>query len=252
MAFDPKAFVADILKDVQLDDTTKKAFEAITSNAVVAKRFEDGILRQSDYSSKVNEYTTKLKAVQDYWDGLKTWEKDTKVAFETDRKALDKRLTDEGIGVDNGTQRGGIDEKAFQERITQLSQEAVQFTALSNKMGMNHFKEFGEVLDLNQVIEQAQKNRVDITTAYDQLVRPKRDEIQTADLQKRIDQARKEGAEEALKNVKFPTGDPNTQFSSGVTHALDHLEKKPSNPEFGAMSAVAAFAAAKRAGTVIV
>lgn len=245
MPFDSKLFIEDILKDITIDDAQKQALLAVASNPVVAKRFEDNQMRQSDYSAKSAELQTKIKTAQDYWNGLSEWEKAEKIRI----AALEKKFGASDGDVDLSKPNTNTVSK---EELQQLAQEAVSYNNTLMTLGLKHYKEFGDILNTDKLLEVAGRDKVNIAIAYDRLVQPQRDTVQQKELEKRIAQAREEGKQEAIKNFQMPNGQDQPIFNSGITHALDTLQKKSEGEaKYGAMAAVRAFGEAKRSGVPV-
>lgn len=241
MAFDTNAFITDILKDVSVDDATKATLTQTLSNPIIAKRLEDSTLRQSDYSKQMNEYNTKIKAAEEYWNGLVKWDKEAKQKLDQERALLKQQLVNDGIDPDKiEHNRVGVG----QEELQRLAQEAIAYNNAIVTLGLKHYKEFGDILDTDELLKVAGRDKVNVTIAYDRMTQPKRAELQQVEIQKQIAQAREEGKAEALKNVQIPVAEQ--PFTSGVPHALDRLDRVATNtnggqPEYGAMAAVKAF-----------
>src|SRR5437773_6391631 len=125
MAFDVTAFRGDILKDVAIDDATKAALTATFTNPTVAKRLEESSLRQSDFSKLSAEYQAKLKAAQEYWDGLKQWKEREEASMHAERQLVEKKLADGGFGLDDLTAAKKLENVAGRDELAKLAQDAV-------------------------------------------------------------------------------------------------------------------------------
>lgn len=237
MPFDAQAFVTEILKDIQVDDTAKQVLIGVASNPTISKRLEEGYLRQSEFSRLSSEYQTKLKNAQTYWDELAKWKQDEEARLEQERQSLKSKPT----GTDDT-------QEDFNKKLQQLANESLTYMNTLSTVQMKHFKEFGEILDPQDVIKVATNDKVPFDIAYERHVTPKRLEIQKKEFEKQLEDARKQGAEEALKNYKIPVAET-TFAGSGMPHALDRFDSKEP-PEFGAMAAIRAYASDKQAGKV--
>ena len=242
MAFDKDAFAADILKGVTVDDTQKQALQALLNNPEVAKKFEDATLRQSDYSTKMNEYQGRIKKAQDYWDSLVETDK----RLREEKATLSARLAAEGGDLTNPDKaHTGVS----REELQKLAQEAVTYNNAVTKLAMQHFKEFGEILNLDDVVKTSAENGgINIHLAYDKFVQPKREELNQAKVKELVEKAREEGKAEALKNIQIPTaGAPLNQNSQ-----LDALLKKPEERAgYGSMAAINAWKENRAKGGII-
>ena len=253
MAFDKNAFIADITKDSNLDDSVKQALSTVLDHPTLGQKIGESTLRQSDYSRLSNELTTKIKGAQEYWDGLKTWQTKEQTRLDSERELLRKRLTDEGISLNELSEQTLPKDVVKREEMDKLAQDSVAYFSALSTIQMKYLKEFNDVLDLAKLHEIVQRDGVNINIAYERLIQPQREEKQQASFKEQLVKARQEGAEEALKNVQFPTAE--SQFGNGfgdpTPHALDHLNKKEGNPQYGAMVASKAYMADRRAGKVL-
>jgi len=242
MAFSVDEFIADITNGVELDEANRQALLAVAKNPVIAKRLEEGTLRQADFSRKQAEYNTKIKNAQDYWDGLVSWKTEKEVEFKQHEDLLKKKLTDSGIGVDDGTTNTGVKP----EQLEELARQSVSYQNAITRLGMQHLKDFNEVLDPDKILELATRERININQAYDVFVKPKREEIQKSEFDKAILKAREEGAQEALKNYTVPVSSA-SEFQ-GNTHSLSGITQQGAQKsnEYGVMAAVKAFTDAQR------
>ena len=254
MAFDKNAFIADITKDSNLDDSAKQALTAVLDHPVLGQRIGESALRQSDYSRLSNELSTKIKGAQEYWDGLKIWQTKEQARLDSEREMLRKRLTDEGISLNELPDGSNLPKDVVKrEEMDKLAQDSVAYFSALSTIQMKYLKEFNDVLDLAKLHEIVQRDGVNINIAYERLIQPQREEKQQALFKEQLVKARQEGAEEALKNVQFPTAE--TPFSNGfgdpTPHALDSFNKKEGGPQYGALVASKAYMADRRAGKVL-
>ncbi len=240
MAFDPTAFTQELIKDAQLDQATTAALQAAFTNPQVAKRLEESTLRQGEFSKKMDEYKVMVKKAQDYWDGLNLWNNDNRVKLEQEVATLKQKLAGADPSLDDLDGKNKTD-FIGKDELKKLAQESLSYMNAVTKLGMQHLKEFGEVLDVDKLVEQATRDGVNINIAYSQLIQPKRDEIQRADFEKQLARAREEGKQEALKNVAIPSSEQ--PFSNSIPHSVETLSKKPEDraSEFGSMAAVKAW-----------
>lgn len=241
MAFDKTAFVTDILAGVQVDDNTKAELDKLLTNPVVAKRFEEATLRQSDYSKKLDEYNKKFQAATDYHGSLVQWEKEAKAKYAQEEKLLRQKLVDEGIDLNDPNQ--GTKQIDFDERLKALANESVSYMNAISQLQSRHLKEFGEVLDNSKLMELAQREGININQAFDRLVQPERDKIRQVEIDKQLAAAREEGKAEALKNYQLPID--NSPMQGSVPHAINGLNQQ-GKQEYGVMAAVKAWEDARR------
>ena len=231
MPFDKNAFVADILAGAQVDDAAKAALVAALDNPVVLKNLEGATLRQGEFSKRMDDLNKKVKANEDYWANLTSWERTAKADMAEKERQLKQKLADEGVSLDDPN---GKSEYMSKDDFQKAAQEYVAYANATATLQAKHLKEFGEILDLQKVVEVATKDGTNINNAYDILVAPKREEIRKADFEKQLATAREEGKAEAIKNYTMPANDiPNSPFPSSLN--------KEEGKEYGALAAVKAY-----------
>lgn len=240
MAFDPKQFTDSITAGLTIDPAKRAQLEAILADPALQPKFaelQEGNLRQSDYSKKI-------KAAQDYWDGLVQWDKDAKASLAKEQAALRAQLDPAAATV---VQPNGVSKDDLQK----LAQEYLAYNSAITKIGLQHLKEFGEVLDPNDLLKvSAENGGININLSYDKFVQPKRDELQKKHMDDAIAKAREEGKAEALSNIQIPTNE--TPFSTANTQ-LDNLMKRPEGqaaPEYGTLAAIKAWKESRAKGGV--
>lgn len=236
--------VNEILKDVTgLTDAQKELLQSTLTNPTIAKRLEEGQLRQSDYSRLAQEAQEVKKRATDYYQQLVEWEA-------TKRKEL---VTADPNAEPNA---GGGDPEylsrdAFRQEMSKVENGAIGFIAALSKTSMKHFKEFGTILDTDAVIAKARTDGTNFEIAYDRFVQPDREAKAKVDLDERIKREREEAAKEALANISIPTGNPNINgqgLSGGQPHVLDMIADK--NRSYGWKAAADAHTRDIMSGTV--
>src|SRR6267378_5825821 len=185
MAFDSTAFLNDLTNGVQLDTAATAALQSALANPTIAKRLEESTLRQSDYSRKQDDYTKKLQAAQDYWDSLVKCDKDAKASLDRERQTIRQKLAADPDGLGNLNDDAARQPVAGvgQDELKKLAQESLAYMNTAMVIGLKHYKEFGEIIDPNALIDHATKEGTNIQIAYDRMVQPKRDEINKADIE---------------------------------------------------------------------
>lgn len=245
MAFDKSAFLAEVLNGVQLDPAQKAAFEAALDNPIVARKLEEGTMRQSEFSKKLDDYNKKVQAAQDYHSQLVTWQKQEQERLEAERKNYKREGEDTDLDLSPNGRKG-----LTSEDVDKKAQEIFMYTNAINQLQAKHLKEFNEVLTIQDVLDVAAKQGTNINIAYDLYVKGKRDELQKADFDRQLLEAKKQGAEEALRNANLPT--ISAPLDNSMPHnVIDNLNRKAGEgTQYGAMSAVQAWEQARREGTL--
>jgi hypothetical protein len=236
---DPKVegsnFLNEVLAKSGLAGEKAEQFKSLIADADFAPIVEQiggGTLRQSEFSKGMDELRQWHKDMSEWWR-----ENEGKAKGYDALKAENDRLKAQGAVLDDDDldeerRRPTLDpsrfvskedfDKAVAQQLQQKEQEFLRFNALSQKLAMNHFKEFGEVLDLDEVISHASETRQQLLPAYSDMVRERREKKQGEDLKARLDAARAEGAAEERK--KF-SGVPFVAKPT-VPSTLDGLEAK--------------------------
>lgn len=248
MAFNANEFLTDLLKDVQIDDAKKAALTEVLGNSVVAKRLEDSTLRQAEFSRLANEYKNGVQKAQEYWNGLQDWKKSETQRFEQERQALIKKLADEGISLDGvKVEQTPVAQGITKEEFQKFGQDALAYANTINKLGMQYLKEFGEVLDPDDLVKiSAENGGINVNLAFEKFIQPKREAAQKADFAKQLAAAREEGKAEAQKNFTMPTADQPWRQGPHPTDVV-----KDGGPKLGAMAASQAYMEAIRSGKPI-
>lgn len=240
MAFDVTAFTTDILKDIKLDETQRQSLNAILSDPTVARRLEESTLRQSDYSKQINELQDKRKNTEIYWNRL----------VEADQRIQTREKELAGIDPDLTSSLNANSKGVSEEKLQELAKQAVAYNNAVTRLSMQHYKEFGDILNLDDVVKTSAENgNININLAYDKYVQPKRDETNQKKIKELVEQARAEGKKEAEANFKPPT----LEAPMGIENpSLDALSQKTADrAEFGSLAAVKAWREARTKGTIV-
>ena len=243
MAFDPTEF----LKDVPgLTDDQKALLQSTLTNPVLNKRLEEGHMRRSDYSRQVAEAQEKIRKANSYYEELTQWKQTEAQRLEQERQAL---------GLEpNAAHAGGGDPEYlsktdFQKRLSEVETGAIGYLETLNQTSMKHYKEFGEILDVQAVRQKAGQEGTNFAIAYDRFVQPKREEKAQAELVERIKRERAEAAQEALANATIPTGNQSGGLlNGGQPHVLDMIADKTKS--YGWKAAADAHTRDAMAGTI--
>ncbi len=217
--------VNDILKDVTgLTDDQKALLQSTLSNPTLNKRLEEGQMRQSDYSRQVAEAVEKSRKATEYYNELTQWKQTEAQRLEQERHALG---LSEGAAGAGGGDPEYLSKTDFQKRLSEVETGAIGYLEALNQTSMQHYKEFGEILDVTAVRTKAAQDQTNFSIAYERYIQPKRLEKQAVELEARIKREREEAKAEALANISIPTGTGSGQgLSGGQTHVLDMIADK--------------------------
>jgi hypothetical protein len=229
-------------------------------------QLREGVLRQSDYSRKMDELRAKSEELKKDLEETETWRKwasenyvydaygegqgATKRELEKDR--LFREAQERAAALEQQVNAGGemnlteieraLAEKGFMtksqfEEQAKLYQDAqaAQTRALEHialnlpSLAFKHGKEFGEELSGTELLEFTnKKNFRDLDTAYNEFVRGKREERAAKEHEEAMKQAYERGKEEALKERGMsPNSMPVDSGESEVGPLLAFVRKGP-------------------------
>lgn len=241
-AFDQ--FLAEVLDSVPAD--RREAFEETLKDEKVSKAVSERVLARSDYSNKMDKVAEDRAQMEAYLKGenakIQGWAQwyEGVVASDAERqKQLDTYKSTFGDlepGA-KGSTKFMTDEQfrtSMDKELAVRDANAIKFADLLTDLKIEHKAEFGKRLDTDALIKYATDNGLPLTAAYDRFTYEARSEKQEAAVTKRIEEAKAEGAREALSNHKLP-------YSSGPLepHVLDIQKDVPKNRADRVSAAVA-------------
>ncbi len=206
-----KQFLTDLLARIPEDQ--RAALQPVLEADDVADFVGGGVLRQSDYSRGMNELSAKHQELTDWFnvnkaDGMST------ALLPQDKAALAAAAA--GKVGDPSSQPAGVDLKAVTALIDERERGVAAYMAATTSLALKHFKEFGEELNLTDLLADPDANKIGILGVYDRKFAPKYQEKATAAENARIDAKVKEGiAEERKKLIQnpYPVASPNGDVS---------------------------------------
>jgi len=227
-------FLAEVLDTIPED--RRAAFEETLRDEKVSKAVSERVLARSDYSSKMDKVAEDRAAMEAYLKGenakIQGWTDWYNGVVQTDaerQKQLDAYKSTFGeLEAGSSAKPKFLTEEQYKEalgrELAQRDANAIKFADLLTDLKIEHKAEFGKRLDTDSLIEYATKNGLPLTAAYDRFTAEARQEKQEAAMNKRIEEAKAEGAREALSNHKLP-------YSSGPVepHVLDIQKDVPKN-----------------------
>lgn len=215
------------------DEGDRKALQGIAEKY---QPLREGILRQSDYSRKMDELASKSNELREKLSEAEQWQKwasenyvydaygdgkgATKRELEKDKLVqqyqaraaeLEQRISEGGeVNFDDVKKHIGemgylkSDEFAtkaqeFQQQVYGTVGNAISAVSALPAITLRHFKEFNEVLDDDQLFKHANEKGLPLKSAYDDYVRERREEIRQKEIEERIAKAEEKGRAEALK-----------------------------------------------------
>jgi hypothetical protein len=218
---------------------------------------ESGLMRE-DYSRLADEAKAQKLQFEGLYNSNLTWreERATALAKADELKSTIDRMKAAGINVDGEGAAAstttttpapaGMTKAEFEQALRGTESQGLAVMTKLTKIGLSHYKEFGDVLEPEEVVKLAQTKGVDLDTAYNTLVSTRREERRADDVKKQIEKAKKEGYEEAMtkaSSTPYPVGHSS---EGGVPTTLSGLTKDAAKRnDFGVDAAVRQFNASR-------
>lgn len=244
-----RAFLSRILEKIPAE--ARADVQKHLENDGVLAEIGGGVLRREDHSRA-------MAAVQSDRDRLNKWYEDNLPILEAGTKALrdgntrrrdpepDPDLDDD---LDDGRARRSaapaIDPNQFVNRVEaaaalqQRDEQNMIFSVMLNRVTMQHYREFNEVLDPQALIDHATEKGLRLDLAHADLVRDRREKRQTEEREAAIKKAREDGLAEGRQQaagheLPFPVGNPE------IT-TMDGLRTGDDKPQTGLAAALRTF-----------
>lgn len=239
MSEDYEAFLADVISAVPEDQ--RSTVEATLKNEAVASKVRDSVLRQSDYSRKMDELQAaregaaqelnrregELNAQTAKWE---TWYADANKDYESQREVLKRYRAEYGDLEGDGTMNTPANqpaaptmeeyEKRLAAELEERDRRAIKFADVLTDLKIEHKERFGEKLNTDELLEHVNKNGLNLEYGYKDFVSDRVAEAESAKLEEQIRQAREEGRAEARSEAQMPV-----QPDASRPHALNSLDK---------------------------
>jgi len=242
-------FLQSVLAKVPEAD--KATVEAAFQAPAVAAELRDAVLARADYSRRQDEFEAEVvearQNIADWQEWYASKVEETAKA-EADLKAyrdtygdLDEGTMDTNRGrrATHGRQDdapASIDTETLQKTLAVRDQLAIKFADMLTDIKLDHERNFHERLDSTALMEYANSKGLPLDAAYRELIQPKVEEKRSADLAKRIDEAREEGRRAALTEHKLPISPPHREL-----HVLERQAEVKKTSSERVASAVARF-----------
>lgn len=181
MAIDAKTRGLQVLEDLFPDPAIRQARAEELGEAGVQK-LGASVLRQDDYSRSMNELsgqrtalTAKEQEAQAAYDANKAW-------FEQQQANLEEldRLRKGGATVPGATPPAAAAPKAITEELlaktlAETERGAVAFFTDLNQLSLQHFQQFGEILDTQKLLTHPKVQQVGLRGVYAEVYKPQLD-----------------------------------------------------------------------------
>lgn len=236
-----KSYIEKLLSHVS-EDKRQAVLDALSDEKIYEVAGED-VLKQEDYSYQMNALQAKEQETQSYKSQLESWYATNKEALDAymaakDNPAGEAPKIDLSKYIDRNTFQAELD-----RRLNAFGQDALRFGTLIPHLAVKHFKEYGEVLDVDALVQHSRSTGLPIDKGgYEDYTKDKTQAKQAADIERRIKEAREAGRQEALKdaNIPYPVGSDEpgtldalfngkTDGKYGVNAAIDFLREQQRN-----------------------
>lgn len=241
--FNLDQYLKELLRDAEgkLPKEKVEAFREVLAHEAVAPRVKETALMRSDYSRNMDRLREeeealkkKISETEQFYQSQILADHNNADAFQKLQSELQRVKAALASGDVNYNPQSStsqpnpdiITKEELEKRERSMQQDALKLMARTNFLSMKHFKEFGEVLDVDQWYKHALDKGLPLDVAYDSYtadLRQKRDEERhKAELAK----AREEGAMEYASKHNLPLVDSHPR---GV-HALNPPDDAPKTP----------------------
>jgi hypothetical protein len=249
MPFDPKEFLADVLKNVPEDK--KKAVEEAFNLDPVVRAVDAGFSRQSDYSRNMDslkEAQAEAERAKGALEAEKAryadWYRDANAEYQRALTAAERYEREYGTldEFDPASKHKLPDNLLTKEEVAKeferRDRAAIDFADALTDIKIDYRERFGEKLNTKLLYDHVEKTRLPFTAAYEDFIRPRVTEAEKAKFEEQLKQAKEEGRQEGLSAATLPTSPDPSRPSP-----LDSLDN-PTTQEDRVNAAVAAFRAA--------
>ncbi len=213
MAVDVKQYIDQLAQTAGLSQEEKDNLLKVAANEKFAKGLEENILLRSDYSRNMDALKSeKDKAAREWQDYYQK---------ELQRVASDKKTLDDYAAkvqayeqqygtLENGTpvvhavQADFLKKEDVDKMLQQQQQSMLTVVKWVGQKPLEHYKQFGEPMDLSAVEKLAIDKGLSLDQAYSEYSRPLIEAKQSADVEAKIKAAKEEGAREFASTHKMP------------------------------------------------
>lgn len=229
-----EAFLAAILPSVP-EDKRASVEEALRADDVI-KTGGDFVLRQNDYSREQDRLRKEAEALETKrkeWTGWfeQASAEATRIASEHEKAQATLKAYEAQYGplTDATGKRVTADKPAdmmkfITEELDKRDRAGFVVMDVLSDIKLEHFQQFKEKLNTEDVLKIAHEKGVPLQTAYQDLIAPRVTERREKEIEERIAKAKSEGAAEALSKHHLPVA-PSTPAASifnppadGVVH----------------------------------
>lgn len=144
-----KQFLSDLL--ARVPEESRAALAAVVEDEGIATFAGEGVLRQQDYSRSMNDLSAKHQE-------LTTW-------YDANKAAL--AAATQGRTGDPTPQPTGLAMADVEKVITERERGVATYIAAATDLSLKHFQEFGERLNLTELLADPEVTKLGILGVYD-------------------------------------------------------------------------------------
>jgi hypothetical protein len=183
---------------------------------------EEGGLRQADYSRLSAEAQAAKRAADDLLAQNQAWFTEREAALK-EVDTLRARVSNPTTVTEVKPPEGMVTVKDFTDRLVRMEQEAVGYIAESQMLTLKHFKEFGEVLNVNELVTDPRAQKIGIQGVYAEKYKEQIAAKAKAADDARAEAFRVEGEKRAIERMAAQRG-PGYPVTGNEPSSLDALE----------------------------
>lgn len=240
MDFSLEQYLKELLKEAEgtLPPEQVEAARRVLAHEKVAPKVKETVLMRSDYSRAMDkqresqqELEKKLQEVREFYEAQVLADHNNAEAW---KKMQDENARLKASGLPAGEESARPDGNAkyltvdeVDRREKELQANALKLMSKTNFLSLKHFKEFGEVLDVDAWYKHAMDKGVPLDVAYDSYTADLRQKRVEEQHQKEIKEAEERGAMNYASKHNLPLVDTRPR---GI-HALSALKGQTEIPK---------------------
>jgi len=221
--FDAAAYLAELLNGVPPEEA--EAVKKALTRDEVQGRLADTVLHQKDYRrqtselrKKEEELSKKDQQITEFYNRqLQIVQENQKFVDDLQKRAAAAEQAAAAYRAQYGEVEGApvpkppepahdvVTREEMQKYLEQVQKDGLIVMQQMSTLASKHYAEFKEALDTRQLTELARSQGKDLESAYENMVRERREEAQQASFAEKLKVAREEGRKEAMSQVRYPS-----------------------------------------------
>lgn len=197
-------FLAGVFQHVP-EDRREVVREALVTSPEALNYVAQGVLRQDEFSRHKDALATKQTELDTLIARNRTWYEENKPKVDRANAILEAGGgNDDDLPLDPAGGRRPVTPQVpaltkdeLDQRVANSEQGAIKFFAKQNALVARHFREFGEVLDLEPLLNDPKLYQVGLESLYNDTFKDRYDAKAKATLDKQLADAKAAGAAEA-------------------------------------------------------